>query len=639
MKRLILVLLLLTVFLSSYTQKFLRYNMNDGTYNGFYTEQITDITHELKNNIPVSIIQTAMKDYEIPLDNIESISIEGVNPNEDAMGEYRIYEFDNEEGDYKKIYVDNRASLFASKNGDFGANDVILFSSAYNDVACLFLTDEEGRIKKFFDGEHLFFFDYDDIDKFSVLDLSTGQYRNCEPDSGQDIDKRRIISSVPLRSFLGNLNWIFENKYARDFFIGLSVDVGSDLFVNFLTKIECIKKDPELHNQMIIISGISILGDVVGIFASVGAEVSTLGWSTAGLLASISMLGKDLYELLINIFPDSKQMEEYKKFYRDKYSIIVKTLEPDNVKCDKADLKGTFISFNGNQDKIKGNLHFWLSEMSDIYEERYIETTTEPVGSNSCIVRGTALNLNPSTEYYYNLEYECVIDGLTLRFRAEDGVIFTTTTPQATTLGTEYVDDKSAIVKCSYANVPAGSICGVQYAHDGNNQVVTTSSDEGEKSLELSGLEPETTYKYRAFIQYDGHNYYGAVMELTTDPEPLPDLTGTWVCVQRNWNSWNQTYTEKEYTITLHKDGTVTHTSPMSSLEPISSSWSYSEKGVLTISVMDFATTTQNHGLNWKFQTTTPKDPKEFTGYVYNWNFNNVIGYKEGDRVECTLRR
>ena len=175
MKKLFIILVLLFACISSEAQKFLRYQMNNDTYNGFYTKSIESITHDYKDGIATTFVQSSGRIYEIPVANINEITIEDASITNSDIGEYRIYEFNYEEGNVKKIYVDNRASLFASHNGDFGANDTILFSSAYNDIAWIFFTDDQGRIKKFFDGNKLFYFDYDNDSEITILDLSNNE--------------------------------------------------------------------------------------------------------------------------------------------------------------------------------------------------------------------------------------------------------------------------------------------------------------------------------------------------------------------------------------------------------------------------------------------------------------------------------
>lgn len=205
----------------------------------------------------------------------------------------------------------------------------------------------------------------------------------------------------------------------------------------------------------------------------------------------------------------------------------------------------------------------------------------------------------------------------------------------------EEISDKtehSVNIHCLFSNIPDGASCGVYvWEENGSQMPYAGTSSTGSQVINVSGLDAATLYYCQAYVNANGVLFLSDQIESFETEQP--DVSGTWNCTQKNWNSWNQTYTETTYTITLHEDGTVTHTSSMSSLDPISSSWSYGKGGVLNISIMDIATQTQNHGLNWEFKTTTPKDPKEFEGSVYGWNFNDVIGYRQGDSSSCKLYR
>lgn len=90
--------------------------------------------------------------------------------------------------------------------------------------------------------------------------------------------------------------------------------------------------------------------------------------------------------------------------------------------------------------------------------------------------------------------------------------------PKVTTGEVLNVTEEAAAIVCSFSHVPNGATCGVQYGNDGNSNIVTTSSYDGERTVNLSGLQPGTTYKYRAFIQYEGENYYGETKSFTTKP-------------------------------------------------------------------------------------------------------------------------
>ena len=51
------------------------------------------------------------------------------------------------------------------------------------------------------------------------------------------------------------------------------------------------------------------------------------------------------------------------------------------------------------------------------------------------------------------------------------------------------------------------------------------------------------------------------------------------------------------------------------------------------------ATQSFNSGFNWTFTADDHKNPTSFTGYCNGWNYNNVIGYVQGDGHACELSR
>lgn len=613
MKKVLFVLAFLSVCLSSEAQKFLRYQMNNNTYNGFYTNNIESIIHDDKNGIATAFVHAYGKIHEIPISDIDYISIEDACISNNDIGEYRIYEFNYEEGDVRKIYVDNRASLFSSHNGDFGANDTILFSSAYNEIAWIIYTDNQGRIKKLFDGNRLFYFDYDSEDGFTILDLSTNESNHYRLHNVSRVTGYRAPSSSQVSSFFSNISSITQHVF----------NIGNDLANN----INDIANNPEFHNQSLIIDGVFVAGDIAGIIASLLGEVPTAGLTTAGLVSDVASLLKDMTDLLNHLWPDSEQMNRYKEYYRNKYSITIKTIAPENVKSNKADIRGTFMSYNG----VRGNLYFTLSKLADTEIGDKIIGTTEAITSNSYVVKSSATNLKPGTNYFYMLWYECVVDGLHFTYPADNGIDFTTPKPSATTIGTESVEDKSAVVKCSFSNVPEGATCGVQYGYGGNGDITSTSASDGEKTVNLSGLKPSTTYSYRAFIQYDGDNYYGETKTFTTNP---PDISGSWNCKETNYDlAGNPKY--KYYSVSLKKDGTVI--SPEYD-NMVSGHWQFYADGTVSISIMILATQTHNSGVEFKGMVDDVKNPTTIRGYKYNWNVNQ-IGYFQGDSYYFEMTR
>lgn len=619
MKKIIFILAFLLAGISAEAQKFLRYQMNDGTYNGFYTEGIESITHDYKDGVATAFVQASGKIHEIPVDAIENISVENADIDDGNAGEYRIYEFNYDEGDVKKIYVDNRTFLFASHNGDFGANDTILFSSAYNDMACLFYTDGQGRVRKIFDGKKLLYFDYDDDGSgFSMLDLETGNsYHYCFDSTLNSASRIRGIQALKGLNFFSNLLKTERGNFWGD--AGLAaIGIGASEFAD---RMDAVGDNPELRGMFLFTDALSIAGDMLGIGLSLLGEVPTGGWSTAGLVLSAGMLMYDLNELMWHLFPDSEQMKKYEEFYRNKYAITVKTIAPENVTCNKADLRGTFMSFNG----VKGELYFNCHQLTDSGLGDRIVGSTEAVTSNSYIVKGSATNLKPGINYFYMLWYKCEVNGLLLTFPADNAIDFTTPLPSATTIGKESVEERSAVVKCSFSNIPEGAICGVQYGRDGSYNVAIASSSDGETTVNLTGLKPGTDYSYRAFIQYEGENYYGETLVLTT---AFPDISGTWSCTEEYYpHSWSTTPSYETYSLTLYKDGSAS----CSKYENIESgTWGFQGDGTVVVSIITIATQTVTSGVEWSGKIEDMENPTRIKGGTYNWNYNQ-IGSFTGD--------
>ncbi len=201
------------------------------------------------------------------------------------------------------------------------------------------------------------------------------------------------------------------------------------------------------------------------------------------------------------------------------------------------------------------------------------------------------------------------------------------------------ITQNSATVVCNFENIEEGATCGIVVTGDNNfYQRISASSTEGNQDVVIQGLEPFTEYSCVGFVQFGGEHgsYYREQPEGISFVTEMPDITGTWNCTQLNYQSWTQSYVEETYTITLHGDGTVS-TSEYENI--LSGSWSYGMSGKLTISIMDLATQTANHGVDWEFMADNPKDPQKFSGSVASWNWNSVIGYVRHDGSSCTMIR
>lgn len=410
MKRLSIVIIIISLFTNISAQKYLRYHMNDSTFNGFYTDAIEKITHEVNGESPTSYVYSLGKTHEIPLNSIDSITVENANLADGDTPNYRIYEFNSQEGNVKKIYIDNRACLLASSNGDFGAKDTILFSSAYNNIKWLIFTNESGMIKKIFDGNKLFFFDYEENGDFTILDLSTNQTRYFENSNSLDFSSKKSSTRAdpPIVVFL---NWVSQNPEAIEFVGGL----GKNLLTNLAGNIDEIQNNPENHNQQLIIDGLSLAGDVISVagdFALIFGSSGTLsGWVYASLVSDVSFLFNDLFNLFEHISPSSEQMKIYKEYYKNKYSISLKTLPAENITFTSATLRGN-LTYIGN---LVGSYSFDLQSLDGIE----IPGTVKSIDKYNYSITADAKGLNPGYYYYYYLKCSFTVDGLALNYTSD----------------------------------------------------------------------------------------------------------------------------------------------------------------------------------------------------------------------------
>ena len=106
-----------------------------------------------------------------------------------------------------------------------------------------------------------------------------------------------------------------------------------------------------------------------------------------------------------------------------------------------------------------------------------------------------------------------------LRYKAETGDVHN-------------VDDVSAEISVILSHVSnKGVNVGVEYLCEGSD--VKSKSievyNDGEYLIKIDGLKPETTYRYRAFVLYDGTYSYGQYREFTTNDENGGSTDEKWV--------------------------------------------------------------------------------------------------------------
>lgn len=196
----------------------------------------------------------------------------------------------------------------------------------------------------------------------------------------------------------------------------------------------------------------------------------------------------------------------------------------------------------------------------------------------------------------------------------------------------------SATIECTFSNVPEGGVCGVEFTWSEGSTKQACGSEDGTKTISLGGLKPNTTYTYCAYVEANGTTYYGEDKTFTTD---LPDISGTWTCVEtyyKNGNYSNPQY--RTYTIVLNKNGKaeVNNGEDFSSWEAFDG-WSWGLYGnTLQMQCTIIATQTQNSGQKIKGTVDNLNDPKKITGRRFNWNFNQY-GSFESDGWEIVMTR
>lgn len=135
------------------------------------------------------------------------------------------------------------------------------------------------------------------------------------------------------------------------------------------------------------------------------------------------------------------------------------------------------------------------------------------------------------------------------------------------------ITSNSVIISCTFEHLPDYGLCQVILSswYDGE-RTVQAEYKEGEQSVEISDLQPNTTYSYWASIDYEGGPVNGEVKEFTTKELERP-TPGRWVDLGlpsgvkwAGWNvgatrpeeyggyyAWGETEEKSEYTVETYK--------------------------------------------------------------------------------------
>lgn len=301
---------------------------------------------------------------------------------------------------------------------------------------------------------------------------------------------------------------------------------------------------------------------------------------------------------------------------------------------------------------IKGGGRHWRETKTDVSSDNNVTFPLSGLDYNTKYTYKPRLDFvvyNPKLQEYVTIAQflkECGITGYDLknlppytnRYLEGEEKSFTTEEPTCTTGLCENVTDKSAMVKCSYHNIPEDAECGVLLSWNDGQMTIPASSSEGEQTINIAGLKANTIYNYNAYIKYNDEYYNGNVESFTTNP---PDISGTWTCVEtyyKNGNYSNPLY--RTYTIVLNKNGKaeVNNGEDFSSWEAFNG-WTWELYGnTLQMQCTLIATQTQNTGEKIKGTVDNLNDPKKITGRRFNWNFNQY-GSFESDGWEIVMTR
>lgn len=296
---------------------------------------------------------------------------------------------------------------------------------------------------------------------------------------------------------------------------------------------------------------------------------------------------------------------------------------------------------------IKGGGRHWRETKTDVSSDNNVTFPLSGLDYNTKYTYKPRLDFvvyNPKLQEYVTIAQflkECGITGYDLknlppytnRYLEGEEKSFTTEEPTCTTGLCENVTDKSAMVKCSYHNIPEDAECGVLLSWNDGQMTIPASSSEGEQTINIAGLKANTIYNYNAYIKYNDEYYNGNVESFTTNP---PDISGTWTCKETHYRFSNINFPYyTTYTVTLNEDGSVS-CSDTSGI--ISSSWTFKSNGEVEFEIMDLATQTANSGKKWKGNIDDMDNPQKITGYTNRWNYNQN-GFFNGDAVEFEMTR
>lgn len=190
---------------------------------------------------------------------------------------------------------------------------------------------------------------------------------------------------------------------------------------------------------------------------------------------------------------------------------------------------------------------------------------------------------------------------------------FSIPTPMAITGKVKKAEALTATVECKFEDVPTMADCGILV--DGV-RTIPVSKDATEAAI--PDLDPATEYTYRAFVQVNGERFYGATRTLVTG---LPDILGTWNCVETHYSNTGEVMYES-YSVTLYEDGSVYY----SGGEFESGGW-WQHKYGLEVAIAIYSAPAGTYGTDYGLQLKVDWDdfrhPSRGIGTACHWRYFN----------------
>lgn len=202
--------------------------------------------------------------------------------------------------------------------------------------------------------------------------------------------------------------------------------------------------------------------------------------------------------------------------------VQVVTGRADNITTDSAELYG-YVSPLATApfgDRILTEIYIVLWKAGDENNKQ----NRSIFNSDGGTVSFTFINLESDTEYCYQTIFED-LENKIYRF-GEVNTFKTKGEPDCITGNASSITTTSAVVECTFSNVPEDGQCQVLLSWNDGHKTIKAENREGSQSITLSGLEPNTTYSYCASIDYEGGPVNGEMKEFTTkgDNERWVDL-------------------------------------------------------------------------------------------------------------------